>query len=383
MPEILTPLGLLLLSAISTSLLYPVFIHFLYRFQLQEVINPDVPRTHFAKQGTPTGAGLLPILVFLVLNLFFNLTEKTAVLLGVVAAMALLGILEDFFKIYHRSRLQKTIREKIVPIVTLSDLTWDVYKLILFPWKLFKEIFRALGSQHAGGVAPYQKILYQTAVGSLLAFWMLAAFGTSIWLPLFGEIELGFLYIPFVVMAFLFFVNSISVTDGLDGLVGGLLAIGFTAFFALALFFSRSDLAGAAAVLVGGLLPFLYFNVFPARVFAGNVGALGWAGAFVTLAFLLDRSFLLLLIGGVFVIEGLSVLIQVASVKLGKGRIFLMAPLHHHFEVKGWAETKVTMRFWLAGAFLAFLGLFLASLLRCSKENTGPLCTFRTSLCWE
>jgi len=295
------------------------------------------------------------------LNLIFNLTEKTAILIGIVVAMLLLGGAEDLFKIYRRSRLQKTIRAGIVPIVTLSDVTWDLYKLALLPWKAFKEIFRALGSQNVGGVAPYQKVLLQTAVGTLLALWLSLVGKTSVWLPFLGVFDLGPFYIPLVVFVFLFFVNSISVTDGLDGLVGGLLGIGFAAFLALALLFSRLDLAVAAATLIGGIIPFLYFNIFPARVFAGNVGALGWAAAFVTLALLLDRSFLLFVIGGVFVAEGLSVVIQVSSVKLGRGRVFRMAPLHHHFEMKGWAETKVTMRFWLAGVFLAFLGLFLAS----------------------
>lgn len=354
-------LGFLLLSAVITFFLYPVFISFLYRFQLKEVINPDVPRAHFVKQGTPTAAGLLPIAVFLVLSLIFNRTTEVLVLAGAVAVLAGLGLAEDLFKIYHRSRLQKTIREKIVPIVTLSDLTWDLYKILLLPWKFFKETFRALGSQNAGGVAPYQKVLLQSAVGALLALW-LAFRDTGIWLPLLGRLELGLLYIPLVILVFLFFVNSVSITDGLDGLVGGLLAIGFTALMALALMFGREDLAVAAGVLIGGLLPFLYFNVFPARIFAGNVGAMGWAAAFVVLGMLLDRSFLLFVIGGVFIAEGLSVFLQIASVKLRNKRIFLMAPFHHHFEIKGWAETKVTMRFWLAGVFLAFLGLFLAQL---------------------
>ncbi len=355
-------LGYLLLSTVATGALYPVFINFLYKFQLREPINPDVPRTHFAKQGTPTAGGFLPVLVFLLLNLIFNLSPEVAALAAVVGALSVLGVLEDLFKIYRRSRLQKTIREKIVPIVTLSDLTWDVYKLVLFPWRAFKEVFRALGSQNVGGVAPYQKVLFQTAAGAAFALWHSIARGTEVWLPLLGVVDLGFFYIPLVLLLFLFFVNAISVTDGLDGLVGGLLALGLTAFLAIALINGRGDLAIAAAILVGTLFPFMYFNIFPARIFAGNVGALGWAGAFITLGLLLDRSILLFIVGGVFVLEGLSVLIQVAAVKLKKGRVFLMAPIHHHFEMKGWAEAKVTMRFWLAGAFLAFLGLFVALL---------------------
>ncbi|MEX2053645.1 MAG: hypothetical protein WD940_01395 [Patescibacteria group bacterium] len=353
-------LGFLLLAAGLTFFLYPVFINFLFRFQLKEVINPDVPRTHFAKQGTPTAAGLLPILVFLVLNLIFNFTPQVGVLLGVVTAMAALGLAEDLLKIYRRSSLQKTIREKIVPIVTFSGWTWDIYKILLLPWNIFREIFRALGSQNVGGITAYQKILYQTAVGALLALWLAAVGGTGVWLPGAGRIELGFLYIPIVVFLFLFLVNSVSITDGLDGLAGGLLTIAFTAILALTAVAGREDLAIAAGTLIGGLLPFLYFNIFPARVFAGNVGALAWAAAFVTMSLMLERSFVLLVVGGVFIAEGLSVVLQIAAVKLRKTKPFLMAPIHHHFEIKGWSETKVTMRFWLAGAFLAFLGLFLA-----------------------
>jgi len=360
MESMVKALGFLLLSALITAVLYPVFIRFLYRFQLKEPINPDVPRTHFAKQGTPTSAGFLPVLVFIILNLLFNRSGEVVVLIFISGAMGLLGFLEDFFKIYHKSRLQRTIREKIVPVVTLSNLSWNFYKLLLLPWNAFKEVFRSLGSQHVGGIATYQKILFQTAVGVVLSYWLIARFGTSIWIPFLGGVDLGLFYIPVVLVLFLFFVNSISITDGLDGLVGGLLTIGFTALLALALALGKADLAVALAILIGGLIPFLYFNIHPARVFAGNVGALAWAGAFVAASFLLDRALILPFLGGVFVLEGISVIIQVAAVKLKKGRVFLMAPIHHHFEIKGWTETKVTMRFWLAGGFLAFLGLFLA-----------------------
>lgn len=352
----------LLISTLLTFSLYPLVINFLYRFQLREEISPEVPRTHFAKRGTPTAAGVLMLVVFLLLNGLFNRYTLTMPILLVAFALGGLGLLEDFFKIYHRSQLQSAIRRTITPIVTLSDLSWNLYKLALFPWNAFKEVFRALGSTNVGGIAPYQKVLFQTAVAALFAIWLSFNQGTKLWLPLWGEINLGYFYIPFVIATFLFFINSISITDGLDGLVGGLLAINFTALTALALVLGREELAVASAILIGALLAFLYFNIYPARVFMGNVGALFLAGAFVSIVFILGREVLLLVFGGVFVAEGLSVILQVASVKLGRGRIFLMAPIHHHFEIKGWAETKVTMRFWLAGAFLSALGLYLALL---------------------
>ncbi|GMR18952.1 MAG: phospho-N-acetylmuramoyl-pentapeptide-transferase [Patescibacteria group bacterium] len=353
----------LIISSLLTFSLYPVFINFLYRFRIQETVNPDVPRTHFGKRGTPTAAGLLPILLFILLNIFFNRSPEVVILLLVVGGLGLLGVLEDFFKIYHRSKLRRTVRSAIVPVVTFSDLSWNLYKIALFPWNAFREVFRALGSQQAGGILTYQKILFQTVVAALMALWITATSGSGFWIPFLGTINWGGAFYPvLIVLLFLFFVNSISVTDGLDGLVGGLLAVGFSALMLIALAMGKVDLAVAAGILVGGLLPFLYFNIFPARVFAGNVGALAWAAAFVSLTLLLDRAVLLPVIGGVFVVEGLSVLLQVGAVKLGKERIFLMAPIHHHFEMKGWAETKVTMRFWLAAAFLAFLGIFLALL---------------------
>ncbi|PIS12563.1 hypothetical protein COT70_00150 [candidate division WWE3 bacterium CG09_land_8_20_14_0_10_47_33] len=352
----------LIISTLATFSLYPLVINFLYRFQLREEINPEVPRTHFAKRGTPTAAGILMLVVFLFLNSFFNRTSSTVPILLVAFALGGLGLLEDFFKIYHRSRLRLVIRRTITPIVTLSDLSWDLYKLALFPWNAFKEVFRALGSTSVGGIAPYQKVLAQTAVAAAFAVWLSFTQGTKLWLPVLGEVALGYLYIPFVIAVFLFFINSISITDGLDGLVGGLLAMNFVALMAVALVLGEEELAVTSSILVGALLAFLYFNIYPARVFMGNIGALFLAGVFVSTAFILKREILLPVVGGVFVIEGLSVLLQVASVKLGRGRIFLMAPIHHHFEMKGWAETKVTMRFWLAGAFLSILGLYLTLL---------------------
>jgi len=344
-------LGFLILSAVITFLLYPPLINFLYRLQVREEINPDAPRTHAIKRGTPTAAAVLPLLVFLLLNLFFNLTPQVAVLLVVVLVLGLLGFIQDLLKIYHRSLLRSFVRGKITPLATFSDLSWNIYKLALLPWRTFKEIFRALGSSDVGEIHAYQKVLFQAVVGVLLI----------LWLVLNSKTDLSLFYIPLVLLEFLFLVNSISVTDGLDGLLGGLLTIGFTALLALAAVLGFSDLAVATGILIGGLLPFLYFNIHPARVFMGNVGALAWAGAFVAFGFLMGQQWALLVIGGVFVAEGLSVLIQVGSVKLGRGRVFLMAPIHHHFEIKGWAETKVTMRFWLVGAFLAFLGLYLAA----------------------
>jgi len=357
-----TPFVFIIVSSLATFALYPLFISFLYRFQFRDPVNPDLPRTHMAKSGTPTAGGALPILVFIVLSLVFNRSREVVLLCGVVGSLGVLGVLEDFFKMYYRSRLRKTVRERIVPIVTLSGLSWNLYKLALFPWGVFKETFRALGSQTAGGIKTYQKILIQLLIAAGFAVWLVVNGGSRIWAPRLGSVDLGILFAPFAISMFLFFTNAIDITSGLDGLVGGLLLLSFSALLAISLALGRYDLSSAVGILIGGLLAFMYFNIYPARIFPGNVAELGWAGAFVVILFLLDRAFLMPVLGGVFLIEGLSDIIQVGSVKLGKGRVFLMAPIHHHFEMKGWPEAKVTMRFWLAGAFFTFLGLCLAFL---------------------
>src|SRR3989344_5174254 len=170
---VMPALGFLILSSVATFLLYPPLINFLYKLQVREEINPDAPRTHVVKRGTPTAAAVLPLLVFLLLNLFFNLTPQEAVLLVGVLVLGLLGFIQDLLKIYHRSLLRSFVREKITPLVTFSDFSWNIYKLLLLPWRTFKEIFRALGSSDVGEVHPYQKILVQSVAGALLILWLI------------------------------------------------------------------------------------------------------------------------------------------------------------------------------------------------------------------
>jgi phospho-N-acetylmuramoyl-pentapeptide-transferase len=148
----------------------------------------------------------------------------------------------------------------------------------------------------------------------------------------------------------------------MDGLAGGLLALSFTAYLVVALVLGYNQIACFCATLVGTLLTFLYFNIYPARFEMADVGSLSLGMTLAVVAFLLHRELTLLIIGGVFVAEILSDVIQVVAVKMGRGRVFKMAPLHHHFEMLGWPETKVTMRFWLAGAVLAFVGILVALL---------------------
>lgn len=359
------PLLFVLGTFTFTFSLAPLVINFLYRWQIREEIRREGPKTHLVKEGTPTMAGILIVVSVAVINFFFNLTRSETYLpIFALMAAGFLGVLEDIFKIHRKSFVIGLFR------VLVSNYRSGFYKnprrslkILLFPWRVFKETLRALGSRDDVGLKSYQKFLLQLSLGSFLAFWFYGKLGWQvIWLPLFGNVAAGFWY-PFIIsLLFVFFLNSVGVTDGLDGLAGGLLSLLFAALGLIALVQNQMGLALFCATVVGSLLAFLYFNFYPARVFMGNVGSHSLGSAAVVVSVMLRQELVLLILGGVFLIEMFSVIFQVSSVKLYGRRLFRMAPLHHHFELLGWPETKVTLRFWLVGIICTILGLIASQL---------------------
>ncbi len=182
------------------------------------------------------------------------------------------------------------------------------------------------------------------------------------WLPLIGFAHIGILYPIFIFFLFIVVLNSVAFTDGIDGLAGGLAFIALCAYWVIAVALGYNSLAGFAATFVGALIPFLYFNVFPARIFMGNVGSHVLGAVLTMLAIIMHRELVVLIVCAVFLFDGFTSPLQQLSVKLTRKRIFRMAPIHHHFEILGWPETKVTIRFWLFGIVFAFLGIFVALL---------------------
>lgn len=345
----------------------PVLINFLFKYNIRRRIRQEVDEKIEARKeklGKPIMGGLLVILTTAAITLLFNLSrEQTYLPLFCLVVAAILGGIDDLLNIFGHSKLSDTVRGGINPIVTLSGFTWNIYNILLLPWNAFKEIFRALGSYPTSGFKPWEKFLLQAAIGFLAAWWMYFKLDWhQLWLPFLGTFNIGVLYIPLVVLMLTGMANAVNLTDGMDGLAGGLLAMAFTGYMAIALALGYNQIAYFCATLVGTLLTFLYFNIYPARFEMADVGSLSLGMILAVIAILLHRELTLLIIGGVFVAEVLSDLIQVASVKMGRGRVFKMAPLHHHFEMLGWPETKVTMRFWLAGAVLAFFGVLVALL---------------------
>ncbi|HZG16130.1 MAG TPA: phospho-N-acetylmuramoyl-pentapeptide-transferase [Candidatus Bathyarchaeia archaeon] len=298
-------------------LIGPLFIPVLRRLKFGQSIREEGPQSHQKKAGTPTMGGtiILLALIFTVLK-FAHLSFETMFLLLVTLGYGLIGFLDDFIKIAKKRNLGLTARQKLLAQVIL-------------------------------------------AVG---AYYMLIQMKHDTVLHLPGtpwNIELGILYLPFLLFLLVATTNAVNITDGLDGLLAGTGAIAFGAYAIIAWLSNDFDTAIFSAAVVGSVLGFLVFNAHPARVFMGDTGSLALGGALAGIAIMTKTELLLAVIGGVFVVETLSVIAQVISFKTRGKRIFRMSPLHHHFELTGWSEWRVVVTFWLVGMVFASLGVYL------------------------
>jgi phospho-N-acetylmuramoyl-pentapeptide-transferase len=326
-----------ILALLICFIVGPVIIRFLGRKQIGEKIRKDGPGTHQKKAGTPTMGGFIILIAVLVPTLCFARLDNIYVWLIVLATiwMGLVGFLDDYLKVVKKMPKGLIGRYKMSGQITLGLIVGCV----LYFHPAFREV-RALST------VPFFKNY---------------------------EINFGILYIPLVIFIITATSNSVNLTDGLDGLAIGLVGISAMAWAGISYISGRVDfsdylniiyLPGAAeltvfcAALIGACLGFLWYNSHPAQVFMGDTGALALGSAIGTLAILLKKELLLPIIGGVFVAETLSVILQVTYFKRSGGkRIFKMAPLHHHFELKGWHESKVVVRFWIIGILLVLLTL--------------------------
>ncbi len=219
---------------------------------------------------------------------------------------------------------------------------------------------RGLGGG-AGGLRSGIKFAMIVGVAAVGAWFFYEKLGySSVHIPYYGPLEIGWLIIPLFITAVVSTGNAVNISDGLDGLAGGLLASAYTAYGAISLLQGLPLLAGFCFTVSGAVLAYIWFNIYPARFFMGDVGSFALGTALGVVAMLTNAIFLLPFIGILFVVEAGSSLVQIVSKRLFNRKIFLSAPIHHHFEAKGWPETKVTMRFWVIGNVAAVLGLFMA-----------------------
>ncbi len=314
--------GLLLAFAIVVILMTP-YIRLLSAFGFGKRIRVEGPESHQVKEGTPTMGGLL--IVGVVVGIYLFLQEVDAATFAPLAALVGVGLLGAF----------------------------DDY----------------LNVRTGAGITARWKLLWLTAVAIIAAWQIQQTYDiTAIAVPFVGAVAVDpRVYVAFAAFAIVAAANGVNLTDGLDGLSGGTVAIAFVAFLLIALLNdpAQPNLALLCALIIGALLGFLWFNVHPAQIFIGDAGALSLGATLAVTALITGQILVLPLIGIIFVIETGSVILQVLSYRLRGGkRIFLMSPIHHHFELAGWDEEKITIRFWIVGILAALLGvtLFLASL---------------------
>lgn len=211
------------------------------------------------------------------------------------------------------------------------------------------------------GLRSGMKFLMITALAATLGWFFLTKLGySSVHIPFFGPLEVGWAMVALFAFGVVATSNAVNISDGLDGLAGGLLALSFTAFGVIALLQGQLHLAGFCFTVIGALLSYLWFNIYPARFFMGDVGSFAFGVSLGVVAMLTNTLFLLPIIGIIFVIEAGSSLIQITSKRFFGRKVFTSAPIHHHLEAGGWPETKVTMRFWVVGAVAALIGVYLA-----------------------
>lgn len=319
----------------------PLLTNFLYKHKLGKKIRnsgntPIFSELHAAKEGTPTMGGILiwgTVLIFAgvfyllaqifesdtIRSLNFLTRSETLLPLGALVASALIGLLDDWLDV------------------------------------------RGKGVLGGGGLRMKHRLLVYAAIALIGALWFYFKLDWTVFhIPFVGNIEISWWYIPVFILVVVSTAFSVNETDGLDGLAGGTLLISFAAYAVIAFVLGRYELATFCAVIIGALMAFLWYNIPPARFYMGDTGSMSLGITLAIIALLTNSALLLLFIGCIFVVESLSVIIQLLSKKLRHGKkVFLSAPIHHHFQAVGWPESKIVMRFWLVAGGMAVVGLII------------------------
>ncbi|MDP4092721.1 MAG: phospho-N-acetylmuramoyl-pentapeptide-transferase [Bacillota bacterium] len=298
----------------------PILIPILTRLKFGQTVRDDGPATHLVKTGTPTMGGLIFLIPVIIVSVYFYVSgiyPKILPMAFVTIGFGIIGFLDDLIKIRKKSK---------------------------------------------DGLRPNQKLLGQLIVSGLFAFYITnyTNIGTDIEIPFVHGVtfNLAWLYIPFIIFFLIALNNGVNLTDGLDGLAAGVTLI-VAVFFTLVAM-TRNDwdyIKVFSSIIAGGCLGFLAFNIHPAKVFMGDTGSLALGGAIGAIAVMMKLPLVILIVGAIYVIETISVAIQVGYFKLTKKRFFKMAPIHHHFELSGWKETKVVYVFWAVTVILCFIGM--------------------------
>lgn len=340
--EVSRVLAIFAISFIAAMLATPILTHFLYKYKVGKQIRaegdtPVFTALHKKKAGTPTMGGLLIWIIVPVLAIFFWL-------LSTVADNPVLSIINFL------NREQTYLPLGILVLAGVVGAVDDVMGVLKIGPK-------------GGGLRIKERILLYTFVAVVGAYWFYFKLGWDmVHIPAVGDFSIGWWYFPLFVFIIVATSFSLNETDGLDGLAGGVVLPAFGVFGAIAFAQGKVELAMFCAAIIGALLAFLWFNVHPARFIMGDTGSMALGVTLGTVAMLTNSFLILPFVGFILVMESLSVIIQLTSKKFRKKKVFLSAPIHHHFEAIGWPECKVTMRFWIIAWVMAAIGLIIGLL---------------------
>lgn len=306
-------------SAVLTVILGFFAIPLLKKLKARQSIREEGPKSHRIKSGTPTMGGLFMLLSAVLVVIFNKMIDPSVLwLLFLTLGHGLLGFLDDFIKAEKKRNLGLTAKQKMLGQIILAVLfCWGVVDTLHLPYSI------AIPFTHT-------------------------------------DISIGLLYYPFVVLDIVGASNAVNLTDGLDGLASGCCVIAFSAYAMFCYMTGFNDLGYFIIILAGSCIGFLFFNYHPAKIFMGDTGSLALGGAIAGISVMTRTELLLIFLGLIFVLEALSVIIQVASFQLTGKRVFKMSPLHHHFELSGWSEVHVVWAFWIFEGIAACVSLLLA-----------------------
>lgn len=321
MVEYIDIIRVVVTAFIITLVLGPIIIPMLRKLNIGQNVRDDGPKTHLSKSGTPTMGGIIILFSLIITSLTSGLLNRDMyVLVLSTIGFGIIGFIDDYLKIKNKRSL---------------------------------------------GLKAYQKLIGQILLAVILAIYQsnTSMLGTKVIIPFLQNkyLDLGMLYVPFIAFVVVGTVNSVNLTDGLDGLASGVTLIVSSFFGLIALSWGMDSISIFSAALTGACLGFLIHNAYPAKIFMGDTGSLALGGAISAIAILLNLPLIIPIVGGIYFAEAISVIIQVTSFKLTGKRVFLMSPLHHHFEQKGWKETKVVIVFWSVTVILSLIGVISLS----------------------
>ncbi|HJG61890.1 MULTISPECIES: phospho-N-acetylmuramoyl-pentapeptide-transferase [Enorma] len=321
----------LAVAAVIAAVIMPLWIRVMRIEHFGQQVRADGPEQHLIKQGTPTMGGVVILVALAITCLVMGrLTAELALVLIATLATGVLGLIDDLTSVTHGRSLGLTPHAKMIGLTLICVL----FCLLSINWCGVEPVVR-----FPGGLSVDLGVLTTTV-------------------DIAGEpFHIPWLYMIFTWLLIVGLSNAVNLTDGLDGLAGGTSMIAMLVMAAVCFICNDSNLTIFCAACAGACLGFLWFNCYPASIFMGDTGSLALGAALACVAVMTNTEIVSLIVGGLFIIETLSVMIQVVSFKLTGKRVFLMAPIHHHFEKKGWAETKVVIRFWIIAAAFGALGL--------------------------